>query len=441
MTADTSIQNDLLAQIEARDEEILRLRSLLAEQNGANVTSIAQNVTHTVTALPKEDVNRYSRQILVPELGVKGQVALRDASVLVVGAGGLGCPSAAYLAAAGIGTIGIVDYDTVETSNLHRQILHSEAKEGLPKADSLILALKQLNSRLCYRSHKILLDKKNAKEVIKDYDIVVDATDNVATRYLLNDACVLLGKPLVSGSALRWEGQLTVYGYKGGPCYRCLYPNPPPKETVTNCSDGGVIGMVPGIIGSFQGLEVLKIITGSGEVLSGKLLVLDGLRGAIRTITLRQHSPTCAVCGDSPTITDTIDYVQFCGSGPNDKEPSVSILPSNKRISCKELKELRKGAQSLFLLDVRPAAHFEICHLPGSINIPIDVLPEQMDDVRKMLSEGQFREAFVICRRGNDSQRAVKLLEEGVGKEAVFCDVAGGLTAWASTVDPQFPMY
>ncbi|XP_064489891.1 adenylyltransferase and sulfurtransferase MOCS3-like isoform X2 [Ornithodoros turicata] len=429
MSGNIEGNDELLAKLKAKDEEILHLRTLLAQQNKSN----SLNAEKHCCELSKDEVARYSRQILVPEFGVKGQVAARNASVLIVGAGGLGCPSAAYLAAAGIGTIGIVDYDDVEKSNLHRQILHSEAKEALPKADSLVLSLKQLNSQPLYRSHKVLLDSKNAKDIIRDYDIVVDATDNVATRYLLNDACILVGRPLVSGSALRWEGQLTVYGYRGGPCYRCLFPSPPPSDTVTNCSEGGVIGMVPGVIGCLQALEVMKIITGCGAVLSGKLLILDGLSGRVRTIVLRQRSSACALCGDSPSVTDTVDYIQFCGAGPNDKAPSLSILPSEKRISCTELEELRGSKEPFLLLDVRPAAHFEICHLPGSI--------KRLSDIKETLSKGSLKQAFVVCRRGNDSQRAVQFLQESLGDSVTFRDIVGGLTAWASIVDPKFPIY
>jgi adenylyltransferase/sulfurtransferase len=312
--------------------------------------------------------------MILPEWGKEGQLTVKSTSVLIVGCGGLGCPAAQYLAAAGIGHIGLVDYDTVELGNLHRQVLHSEKGIGEQKATSVAESLKSLNSNVTYTTHHLLLDNKNALQIIKEYDIIVDCTDNVATRYLLNDSCVLLKKPLVSGSALRFEGQLTVYNYKGGPCYRCIFPSPPPPQTVTNCSEGGVLGVVPGIIGSLQALEVLKISSKIGECHSQKLLLFDGLSGRFRSIQLRGRRHDCAVCGDNPTITELIDYPVFCGSCPDDKGLTVDVLEQKDRMTCEEYKALVDSGSPHVLVDVREEVQYSICSLPHSINIPISAI-------------------------------------------------------------------
>ncbi|KAH8030260.1 hypothetical protein HPB51_006692 [Rhipicephalus microplus] len=313
----------LRAELEAKDAEIQRLRRALScEQALAGVIDAALN---------KDDVSRYSRQMLLPGFGVQGQKALKSASVLIVGAGGLGCPCAAYLAAAGVGKIGIVDFDVVEKSNLHRQILHSEAKVGLSKVDSLVIALRELNSQPEYVRHSAVLESSNALDIIGRYQVVVDASDNAATRYLVNDACVHLGLPLVSGSALRWEGQLTVYGYRGGPCYRCLFPQPPPTSTVTNCSEGGVIGMVPGVIGCMQALEVVKILTGHGDVCSGKLLLYDGADARWRQVALRGKLPNCDACADPSKAPAVRDYAAWCGIGPTNKVTTLATWYEKER--------------------------------------------------------------------------------------------------------------
>ncbi|XP_037581173.1 LOW QUALITY PROTEIN: adenylyltransferase and sulfurtransferase MOCS3-like [Dermacentor silvarum] len=422
----------LRAQVEAKDAEIERLRRALSREQALSSVIDA--------ALNKDDVSRYSRQMLLPGFGVQGQKALKSASVLIVGAGGLGCPCAAYLAAAGVGRIGIVDFDAVEKSNLHRQILHSEAKVGMSKVDSLVLALRQLNSQPEYVQHSAVLDSSNALDIIGRYQVVVDASDNAATRYLVNDACVHLGRPLVSGSALRWEGQLTVYGYRGGPCYRCLFPQPPPTSTVTNCSEGGVIGMVPGVIGCMQALEVVKILTGYGDVCSGKLLLFDGADARWRHVALRGKLPDCAVCANPSTAPAVQDYAAWCGTGPTNKCCGLSVLPKELRISCQDLRDRLLSEQpSCLLLDVRPKCQFEMCHLPRSINIPFEQLDNELDSLEKKLTENA--EVVVICRRGNDSQLAVEKLRQAWNQAVKVCDVRGGLEAWSRTVDPDFPTY
>ncbi|XP_014911781.1 adenylyltransferase and sulfurtransferase MOCS3-like [Poecilia latipinna] len=316
----------LKARLEEKEKEIVDLKNKLAqlEKSHASVLELQDKVTplSPLTAKPalsNEDIMRYSRQLLLPELGVKGQLNLSGASVLIVGCGGLGCPLAQYLAAAGVGRLGLLDYDEVELSNLHRQVLHGEENQGQAKALSAARAVKRLNSTVECIPYHLQLSPENALQLIQQYDIVADCSDNVPTRYLVNDACVLSGKPLVSASALRMEGQLTVYNYCGGPCYRCLYPLPPPPETVTNCSDGGVLGVVPGIMGCFQALEVLKIASGQGSSCGQQLLMFDAQGFRFRPIRLRPKQADCAVCGESPSVTQLIDYEAFCGSAATDK--------------------------------------------------------------------------------------------------------------------------
>lgn len=422
----------LRAQVEAKDAEIERLRRELSRQQAlAGVIDAALN---------KDDVSRYSRQMLLPGFGVQGQKALKSASVLIVGAGGLGCPCAAYLAAAGVGRIGIVDFDAVEKSNLHRQILHSEARVGLSKVDSLVIALRELNSQPEYVLHSTVLDSSNALDIISRYEVVVDASDNAATRYLVNDACIHLGRPLVSGSALRWEGQLTVYGYRGGPCYRCLFPQPPPTTTVTNCSEGGVIGMVPGVIGCMQALEVVKILTGYGDVCSEKLLLYDGADARWRQVALRGKLADCDVCANPSKAPAIRDYAAWCGMGPTNKCSGLTVLPKELRISCQDLKDrLLCEEPSCLLLDVRPKHQFEMCHLPGSLNIPLEQLDNELGSLEQKLAKNT--EVVVICRRGNDSQLAVEKLRQAWSETVKVRDVRGGLEAWARTVDPDFPTY
>ncbi|CAN7995366.1 unnamed protein product [Ixodes hexagonus] len=397
------------------------------------------------SGLTKEDIARYSRQMILPGFGVAGQKALKGASVLIVGAGGLGCPCAAYLAAAGVGKIGLLDYDLVESSNLHRQILHSEAKLGMAKVDSLALALRQLNSQPEYVRHNDVLDSGNAVQILRGYQVVVDASDNVATRYLVSDACVRLGIPLVSGSALRWEGQLCVYNFDGGPCYRCLFPQPPPRATVDNCSDGGVLGMVPGIIGSLQALEVVKILTGCGDVCSGHLLLFDGSAGSVRRVVLRGRSFNCEACRDPSSAPLHTDYAAWCGSGPTDKACRISVLPQEQRVSCKELKERLADKSPPVVVDVRPKVQFDMCHLPGSTNVPLESLEDEASTLVERLRQSRSNEVLVVCRRGNDSQLAVPRLQKLLSDYGdVICtvrDIQGGLEAWAQMVDPSFPTY
>ncbi|KAK6631669.1 hypothetical protein RUM43_013733 [Polyplax serrata] len=391
--------------------------------------------------LSNQEISRYSRQILLPDIGVEGQILLRQSSVLIVGAGGLGCPSSVYLAGSGVGHIGLVDYDDVEVNNLHRQILHTTNTVKMKKVESAGNFLKSLNPMIKVSIHPVLLDTSNAFDIISKYNVVIDATDNVVTRYLLNDACVMLGKPLISGSALQMEGQLTIYNYKNGPCYRCLFPVPPPPETVNNCSDSGVLGVIPGIIGVLQALEAIKLILNQ-ETMSGKLLLFSGTDTSFRKIKLRDRNINCAVCGNNPTIKKLIDYEQFCNSKSNDKYSNLSLLPTEKRVSAQQYSYVRESPH--ILIDVRYKQEFKICKLDNSLNIPIDQINsvETFNAIQKEINNKQILDVpiFVICRRGNDSQKAVIELDKKF-PNIIIKDIIGGLHAWSQEVDTNFPIY
>ncbi|XP_069053064.1 adenylyltransferase and sulfurtransferase MOCS3 [Lepisosteus oculatus] len=405
--------------------------------------------------LSNEEIMRYSRQLLVPQFGVKGQQQLCRTSVLVVGCGGLGCPLAQYLAAAGVGRLGLLDYDEVELGNLHRQVLHGEDRKGMPKALSAAASLKRLNSAVDYVPYHMQLTPENALQLVQQYDIIADCSDNVPTRYLVNDACVLAGKPLVSASALRMEGQLTVYNYCGGPCYRCLYPVPPPPETVTNCSDGGVLGVVPGIMGCFQALEILKIASGQEPGYRQQLLMFDAQEARFRTIKLRPRQAGCSVCGENPSVRALQDYEKFCGSAATDKCRRLCLLDQEQRISVQEYKEILEEHVPHLLLDVRPPVEVDICHLPVSINIPLasledkkaphlQLLKEKIEESRQKTDRKSDFPVYVICKLGNDSQKAVQILQEMSGVELEHIavkDIRGGLMAWAQKIDLSFPQY
>uniref|UniRef100_A0AAQ5YRG4 Adenylyltransferase and sulfurtransferase MOCS3 n=1 Tax=Amphiprion ocellaris TaxID=80972 RepID=A0AAQ5YRG4_AMPOC len=385
-------------------------------------------------ALSNEDIMRYSRQLLLPELGVQGQLNLSKTSVLIVGCGGLGCPLAQYLAAAGIGRLGLLDYDEVELSNLHRQVLHGEENQGQAKALSAAKAVKRLNSTVECIPYHLQLSTENALQLIQQYPY---------------------GKPLVSASALRMEGQLTVYNYRGGPCYRCLYPVPPPPETVTNCSDGGVLGVVPGIMGCFQALEVLKIASGQGSSCGQQLVMFDAQDARFRSIKLRPKQPGCAVCGENPSVTQLVDYEAFCGSAATDKCRKLNLLSKDQRITVQDYKSILDNAGPHVLLDVRPLVEVDICHLPFSLNIPLSSLEDRKSEHLQLLQEriselkqqmaGDCRPpVYVICKQGNDSQKAVQVLEKMSGSEVdsiAVKDISGGLMAWVKRIDPTFPQY
>ncbi|XP_021305053.1 adenylyltransferase and sulfurtransferase MOCS3-2 isoform X2 [Sorghum bicolor] len=379
--------------------------------------------------LPADMVYRYSRHLLLPDFGVEGQRKLSQSSILVVGAGGLGSPVALYLAACGVGCLGIVDGDDVELNNLHRQIIHKEAYVGQSKVKSAADACREINSSIKVVEHHHTLKPCNALEVVRKYDIVVDATDNLPTRYMISDCCVLLSKPLVSGAALGLEGQLTVYHHNGSPCYRCLFPSPPPVAACQRCSDSGVLGVVPGVIGCLQALEAIKIATG--------VVYLQ--------VKIRGSSPDCTHCGKNSVFTEQdfqkFDYENFTQSPMSDKAaPSVNLLPESARITCRDYKKLVDNGEPHLLLDVRPAHHFQIASISPSLNIPLSMLEEKLSTLETSLKEtGEASTLVVLCRRGNDSQRAVKLLHEKGFASAK--DIIGGLQAWGQDVDPHFPVY
>uniref|UniRef100_A0A4W5M694 Adenylyltransferase and sulfurtransferase MOCS3 n=1 Tax=Hucho hucho TaxID=62062 RepID=A0A4W5M694_9TELE len=439
----------LKARLMEKEKEIVALKNKLALEKVGPLTTLPP--LKRKAALSNEDIMRYSRQLILPEFGVQGQLNLSQTSVLVVGCGGLGCPLAQYLAAAGIGRVGLLDYDEVELSNLHRQVLHGEDSQGQAKAQSAAHAV---------RRYRRLLGPKITAFLLLDiihlmYDIVADCSDNVPTRYLVNDACVLSGKPLVSASALRMEGQLTVYNYRGGPCYRCLYPKPPPPEMVTNCSDGGILGVVPGIMGCFQALEVLKIASGQGSSCGQQLLMFDAQNAKFRSIRLRSKQATCDACGENPTVTHLVNYEKFCGSAATDKCRRLNLLSKDQRLTVQEYKSIVDNTAAHLLLDVRPLVEVDICHLPTSLNIPLSsledrksehirVLKERIGRVKEQMSNESQVPVYVICKLGNDSQKAVQVLEKMSGSEVDFVtvkDICGGLMAWAQKIDPSFPQY
>ncbi|CAO3628238.1 unnamed protein product [Cunninghamella blakesleeana] len=425
---------------EALKQKIAILEAQLLEKSSSKPPT-SNELFETVTALTNPDIRRYGRQLILPKWGKSSQLKLRNSSVLIVGAGGLGAPAALYLGAGGVGKLGIVDHDEVDIGNLHRQVIHSEAKQGLNKAISAMMSIKAINSSCHVVPYAFSLDSSNALEVIQEYDLVVDATDNVATRYLLNDACVLLGKPLVSGSALRYDGQLTVYNYKNGPCYRCLHPVPPPPETVGRCSDNGVLGVVPGVIGILQALEAIKVLT---ELHPGEpsFLIFSALSNPmIRTIKLRSKKKDCHICSEQPKITKLIDYVEFCGSGADDKNVSQSLLRPDERITAAGYKNIIDQGNPHILIDVRPTLQLDICKLPNSLDIPIDELDKRIGEVQSAIKENnlQGKDVFTICRLGNDSQIAVRTLEKHGIHGAK--DIEGGLHKWSIDVDDSFPIY
>jgi adenylyltransferase/sulfurtransferase len=394
--------------------------------------------------LSNDEIARYSRHLILPEVGMEGQQKLKAARVLCVGTGGLGAPLALYLAAAGVGTLGLVDFDTVDASNLQRQIIHSTATVGKLKVDSAELMLKALNPYMNVVKHNIMLTSANALEILKDYDIIADGTDNFQTRYLVNDACVLLGKPNAYGSIFRFEGQASVFATESGPCYRCLYPEPPPPGLVPSCAEGGVLGILPGLVGVIQATEVIKLILGIGESLAGRLLLVDALTMHFRTLKLRKN-PDCPVCGTHPTVTALIDYDQFCGIekptsvGPlevaqNKTVADAPIVDGIPQISVQELKRRLDAQEDVFVLDVREPHEVKIVNI-GAPLIPLGDLPKRLDE----LASVKDREIVVHCKSGGRSQKAALIL-----KSAGFphvANLAGGILAWAEKIDPALPKY
>ena len=376
--------------------------------------------------LTEEERRRYSRHVMLPEIGVAGQVKLKAARVLCLGAGGLGSPAALYLAAAGVGTIGLVDDDRVALSNLHRQLLHGTKDVGRPKTESARDRLEAANPNVAVRLHACRFESGNAEEILRDYDLIVDGTDNFATRYLSNDVAVFAGKPNVYGSIFRFDGQTTVFApHLGGPCYRCLFPEPPPPGAVPSCAEAGVLGVLPGIVGTLQATEALKLILGIGEPLIGRLVHFDALKMKFREFNLRRD-PECPVCGEHPTITAPIDYEMFCHGAPD-------LTAAVPQIDVRQLQERMASGQPFTLLDVREPFEFEMARIEGANLIPLGELPSRCGELDRT------QEIFVFCHSGTRSERAAEFLRAaGFSKVA---NVAGGIDAWSEEIDSNVPRY
>jgi sulfur-carrier protein adenylyltransferase/sulfurtransferase len=419
------------------DEDIRYLDKDATKLTGGETISIVPSIAGGSAALAEaedvvlsnEEVARYSRHLLLPEVGMEGQLKLKKASIVLIGAGGLGAPLGLYLAAAGIGRIGIVDFDEVDVSNLQRQIIHGTSDLGRKKLDSAADKMQDINPHLKIDKYDVALNSENALEILRDYDIVIDGTDNFPTRYLVNDACVLLKKPNVYGSIFRFEGQATVFAYEDGPCYRCLYPEPPPPGLVPSCAEGGVLGILPGMIGIVQATEAVKIILGQGTTLKNRLLLYDALGMRFRELKLKRD-PACPVCGDHPTVTKLIDYQEFCGIHP----PAAMPTPSSADVvDAVQLKEKLNRGDQFTLIDVREPHEFQICRIPGSTLIPLGQLPNRLSEL------DPNADIVVHCKSGARSQKAVDLLKQHGFKNAR--NMTGGILAWSDKVDPTVPKY
>ena len=378
--------------------------------------------------LSKEEILRYSRHLIMPEVGMEGQLKLKQAKVLLVGAGGLGAPLGLYLAAAGVGQLGLVDFDVVDFTNLQRQVTFSTSDVGRPKLEAAQKRLSGLNPEIQIDTYETRLTSQNALEILREYDIIVDGTDNFPTRYLVNDACILLGKPNVYGSIFRFEGQATIFGYPGGPCYRCLYPEPPPPGLVPSCAEGGVLGVLPGIVGAIQAMETIKLILGRGDALVGRLLLFDALAMRFRELKLRKNS-ACPVCGEHRTITQLIDYEEFCGIRGEEAPAATTQVPE---ITPRELKARLDRGDEVFILDVREPHEYQICNLRGHL-IPLGDLPRRVHEL------DSSREIVAHCRSGKRSAEAVDLLRKA-GFRKIW-NLKGGILAWSDEVDPSLPKY
>ena len=379
-------------------------------------------------SLSKEEVLRYSRHLIMPEVGMEGQLKLKQAKVLCVGTGGLGAPLGLYLAAAGVGRLGLVDFDLVDSTNLQRQVLFGTTDVGRPKIEAAADRLRNLNPEIQIDTFEARLTSENALDLFKDYDIIVDGTDNFPTRYLVNDACVLLGKPNVYGSIFRFEGQITIFGAPDGPCYRCLYPEPPPPGLVPSCAEGGVLGVLPGIVGTIQALETLKLIIGKGDRLVGRLLLFDALGMKFRELKLRKNQE-CPVCGTHPTVTNLIDYQEFCGIRGEEAPAIPTTVPE---IAPRELKARLDRGDDLYILDVREPHEYQICNIGGHL-IPLGELSRRVHEL------DSSREIVAHCRSGKRSAEAVEFLQKAGFRK--ISNLKGGILAWSDEVDPSVPKY
>jgi molybdopterin/thiamine biosynthesis adenylyltransferase/rhodanese-related sulfurtransferase/molybdopterin converting factor small subunit len=394
----------------------------------AGGSTLVEEETAREVELDRDEILRYSRHLIMPEVALEGQKKLKAARVLCIGAGGLGSPLALYLAAAGIGRLGIVDFDVVDFTNLQRQIIHSTANVGRSKLDSAKERIAEINPYVQVEPYEVALTSDNALDLFRDYDIIADGTDNFPTRYLVNDACVLLGKPNVYGSIFRFEGQATVFYAKEGPCYRCLYPEPPPPGLVPSCAEGGVLGVLPGIIGVIQAIETVKLILGKGESLIGRLMLFDALKMKFRELKLRKN-PDCPICGEHPTVTELIDYEQFCGITPH-AEVQVG---AEFEITPAELKARMDRGDDFVLVDVREPEEYAIARIPGSRLIPRATLPERLHDL------SSADEIIVHCKSGARSGMAVDFLKQAGYRKVK--NLVGGILRWSDDVDPTVAKY
>jgi len=379
-------------------------------------------------SLTNEEILRYSRHLIMPEVGMDGQLKLKGAKVLLIGTGGLGAPLGLYLTAAGVGHIGLVDFDVVDFTNLQRQVTFGTSDVGKPKTEAAKSRLTNLNPDVQITTYETKLTSANALELFKDYDVVVDGTDNFPTRYLVNDACILLGKPNVYGSIFRFEGQVTVFGMPDGPCYRCLYPEPPPPGLVPSCAEGGVLGVLPGIIGSLQALETIKLIIGKGDSLEGRLVLFDALAMKFRELKLRKN-PHCPMCGTHRKIHELIDYNEFCGIRGEEEPESDLHVPE---ITPRELKEKLDRGEDIFILDVRDPHEYQICNLRGHL-IPLGELPRRVHEL------DSAREIVAHCKSGKRSAQAVDFLRQAGFRKV--SNLRGGILSWSTEIDPNVPRY
>ncbi len=383
-------------------------------------------------ALTQDQINRYSRHLLLPEVGVEGQEKICNSKVLLIGTGGLGSPLALYLAAAGVGNLGMIDFDVVDFSNLQRQVAHGESTVGKLKVDSAKARISDLNSSINVTTYNMRLSSENVMKIFADYDIIVDGTDNFPTRYLANDACVLLKKPYIYGCILRFDGQASVFDSRVGPCYRCLFPEPPPPGLVPSCAEGGVIGILPGIIGLIQANEVIKLVLGIGDSLVGRLLLFDALTMKFKEMKLRKD-PSCPICGDNPTITELIDYEQFCGIVP----PSELSADLDKEIGVKQVKEMLDAKHTFKLIDVREPSEYQICKIDAATLIPLGDI--EAKDLSKLNGLNPDDEIVLHCKAGMRSMKALKALEEMGFRN--LKSMRGGINEWSEKVDSSVPMY
>jgi adenylyltransferase/sulfurtransferase len=407
--------------------------SIVPSVAGGAPSSVEADLQVGLPDLSQDEIKRYSRHLIMPEVGMDGQRALKSSSVLCIGAGGLGSPAAMYLAAAGVGRIGIVDFDVVDFSNLQRQLLHGTPDVGRPKLDSAKDRLHALNPHVQIDTYETALSSQNALDLFAPYDVILDGTDNFPTRYLVNDACVISGKPNAYGSIFRFEGQASVFGTKDGPCYRCLYPEPPPPGLVPSCAEGGVLGVLPGIIGVIQATEAIKVMLGIGEPLIGRFLIYDALKMRFRELKLRKD-PECPVCGTNPTVTKLIDYEQFCGLRPEPQAAQATgAAVSDTEITPVELKTRLDAGDKLFILDVREPNEYQINRIPGSTLIPLGDLPRRYQELP------QDVEIIAHCKMGGRSAKAQDFLKT-VGITNVK-NLKGGILEWVDKVDPSQPKY